>query len=129
MYTPPGYDSAVNDKYPVLYILHGGGEDETGWATQGKTDLILDNHIAAGKADDRNGAARFAGSLGRFHSMRNDHRDLEPNEFGREFRQAFTLAVRPAVFDGDIPARDMAKVMQSTLERCGSGREAGRRRG
>jgi enterochelin esterase-like enzyme len=40
----------VNEKYPVLYILHGGGEDETGWATQGKTDLILDNLIAAGKA-------------------------------------------------------------------------------
>ncbi|MGB3004921.1 MAG: alpha/beta hydrolase-fold protein [Chitinophagaceae bacterium] len=50
IYTPPAYDSAVNEKYPVLYILHGGGEDETGWATQGKTDLILDNLIAAGKA-------------------------------------------------------------------------------
>src|SRR5450432_3105938 len=50
IYTPPAYDSAVNANYPVLYILHGGGEDETGWATQGKTDLILDNLIAAGKA-------------------------------------------------------------------------------
>ncbi len=50
IYTPPGYDSAVNDKYPVLYILHGGGEDETGWATQGKANLILDNLIAEKKA-------------------------------------------------------------------------------
>lgn len=50
IYTPPAYDSAVNTNYPVLYILHGGGEDETGWATQGKTNLILDNLIAAGKA-------------------------------------------------------------------------------
>ncbi len=50
IYTPPQYDSAINEKYPILYILHGGGEDETGWATQGKTDLILDNLIAAGKA-------------------------------------------------------------------------------
>ncbi len=50
IYTPPGYDSNTNQKYPVLYILHGGGEDETGWATQGKTNLILDNLIAAGKA-------------------------------------------------------------------------------
>jgi len=50
IYTPPAYDSAINVNYPVLYILHGGGEDETGWATQGKTDLILDNLIAAGKA-------------------------------------------------------------------------------
>ena len=37
-------------KYPVLYILHGGGEDERGWATQGKTDVILDNLIAGKKA-------------------------------------------------------------------------------
>jgi enterochelin esterase-like enzyme len=50
IYTPPAYDSAVNTIYPVLYILHGGGEDERGWATQGKTDLILDNLIAAQKA-------------------------------------------------------------------------------
>lgn len=50
IYTPPAYDSAVTTSFPVLYILHGGGEDETGWATQGKTDLILDNLIAAGKA-------------------------------------------------------------------------------
>lgn len=50
IYTPPGYDSNINQKYPVLYILHGGGEDERGWAVQGKTNLILDNLIAAGKA-------------------------------------------------------------------------------
>lgn len=50
IYTPPGYDASANQKYPVLYILHGGGEDERGWATQGKTDLILDNLIAEKKA-------------------------------------------------------------------------------
>ena len=50
IYTPPGYDSSINENYPVLYILHGGGEDERGWSMQGKTDLILDNLIAAGKA-------------------------------------------------------------------------------
>ena len=50
IYTPPGYDLNTNEKYPVLYILHGGGEDERGWAMQGKTDLILDNLIATGKA-------------------------------------------------------------------------------
>ena len=50
IYTPPGYDNNTNEKYPVLYILHGGGEDERGWATQGKTDLILDNLIAEKKA-------------------------------------------------------------------------------
>ncbi len=50
MYTPPGYDQNTNGKYPVLYLLHGGGEDQRGWANQGKTDLILDNLIAEGKA-------------------------------------------------------------------------------
>jgi enterochelin esterase-like enzyme len=50
MYTPPGYDENTSDKYPVLYIYHGGGEDERGWATQGKTDLIIDNLIADKKA-------------------------------------------------------------------------------
>ncbi len=50
IYTPPGYDVNTTEAYPVLYILHGGGEDETGWATQGKTDLIIDNLIAAKKA-------------------------------------------------------------------------------
>ncbi|MVM28478.1 esterase [Spirosoma sp. HMF4905] len=49
VYTPPGYDQS-SDKYPVLYLLHGGGEDQRGWATQGKTSLILDNLIAEGKA-------------------------------------------------------------------------------
>lgn len=50
IYTPPGYDINTNEKYPVLYLLHGGGEDERGWATQGKTDLILDNLIAEKRA-------------------------------------------------------------------------------
>lgn len=50
IYTPAGYDINTNEKYPVLYVLHGGGEDERGWATQGKTDLILDNLIAEKKA-------------------------------------------------------------------------------
>lgn len=50
VYTPAGYDARTNEEYPVLYLLHGGGEDERGWAMQGKTDLIMDNLIAAGKA-------------------------------------------------------------------------------
>ena len=50
VYTPPGYDKNTDQRYPVLYLLHGGGEDERGWGQQGKTDLILDNLIAEGKA-------------------------------------------------------------------------------
>jgi enterochelin esterase family protein len=50
IYTPPGYDTDTHKKYPVLYLQHGGGEDETGWAVQGRTDIILDNLIDKGKA-------------------------------------------------------------------------------
>lgn len=50
MYTPPGYEKNIAKKYPVLYISHGGGEDQRGWAIQGKTDLIMDNLIASKKA-------------------------------------------------------------------------------
>lgn len=50
VYAPADYDVNTSKSYPVLYILHGGGEDERGWATQGKTDLILDNLIADKKA-------------------------------------------------------------------------------
>lgn len=50
VYTPPDYEQDAAKRYPVLYLQHGGGEDETGWGRQGFTGLIMDNLIAAGKA-------------------------------------------------------------------------------
>ncbi len=50
VYTPPDYEKNLTKRYPVLYLQHGGGEDETGWGSQGRTNLIMDNLIAAGKA-------------------------------------------------------------------------------
>jgi enterochelin esterase-like enzyme len=47
VYAPPNYDSQTNVRYPVLYLQHGGGEDETGWIRQGNANFILDNLIAA----------------------------------------------------------------------------------
>ena len=49
VYTPPGYDADPKKRYPVLYLQHGGGEDETGWTRQGHVNFILDNLIAAGR--------------------------------------------------------------------------------
>jgi hypothetical protein len=49
VYTPPGYETG-NQKYPVLYLLHGGGGDEDAWLTMGRANIILDNLIAAAKA-------------------------------------------------------------------------------
>jgi enterochelin esterase family protein len=52
IYTPPGYDKNRKKRYPVLYLQHGGGENEYGWPEQGKTGLIMDNLIAEGKAEE-----------------------------------------------------------------------------
>lgn len=49
VYTPPGYEKNTSTKYPVLYLQHGWGEDETAWSNQGHANLIMDNLIADGK--------------------------------------------------------------------------------
>ncbi len=48
VYTPPNYDSRTTTRYPVLYLQHGGGENESGWIRQGKANFILDNLLAGG---------------------------------------------------------------------------------
>jgi enterochelin esterase family protein len=47
VYTPPDYDLDREARYPVLYLQHGGGEDERGWVVQGRVNHIMDNLIAA----------------------------------------------------------------------------------
>ncbi len=49
VYTPPFYNKETSKKYPVLYLQHGWGEDETAWSNQGRANLIMDNLIAEGK--------------------------------------------------------------------------------
>lgn len=67
VYTPPGYDHEPRERYPVLYLQHGAGEDETGWTRQGRAQFILDNLIASGRARPMiivmaNGYAKFPGA-------------------------------------------------------------------
>jgi enterochelin esterase family protein len=50
VYLPPDYNANSNKKYPVLYLLHGGGGDEEQWVSMGRANVIMDNLIAAGKA-------------------------------------------------------------------------------
>ena len=52
VYTPPTYDQNPDKRYPVLYIQHGVGENETGWIWQGKLNYIADNLIAEGKCEE-----------------------------------------------------------------------------
>jgi enterochelin esterase-like enzyme len=50
VYVPPDYDAQTKIRYPVLYLQHGGGEDETGWVRQGRANFILDNLQAGGRS-------------------------------------------------------------------------------
>lgn len=70
VYTPPTYDTDPSQRYPVLYLQHGAGEDERGWSKQGKLNFILDNLIAARQARPMivvmdNGYAERAGETSR----------------------------------------------------------------
>ncbi|HEX2920526.1 MAG TPA: alpha/beta hydrolase-fold protein [Bacteroidales bacterium] len=49
IYLPPDYESNADARYPVLYLQHGGGEDQRVWIEMGRTNVILDNMIAEGK--------------------------------------------------------------------------------
>ena len=76
IYTSPGYSTAV--KYPVFYLLHGAGDDETGWQKKGSADAILDNLYAAKKIVPMivvmpNGFARPAGAPSDWRAQRRPH--------------------------------------------------------
>ena len=62
VYTPPDYDKDTSKRYPVLYLQHGAGEDETGWGRQGYAGLIMDNLIAEGKTKPFIIAMEFGGN-------------------------------------------------------------------
>jgi enterochelin esterase-like enzyme len=75
VYTPPGY--SPQGKYPVFYLLHGAGDDETGWQKKGSADVILDNLYAEKKLVPMivvmpNGFAKAPGSTGRNSAFADD---------------------------------------------------------
>jgi len=96
VYTQPGYDE-TKERYPVLYLQHGGGEDETGWVRQGHANVILDNAIADKRAKPMlvvmaYGYARRAGQ---------QPPDLAGKGFGSpEFRKA--MQDMTAAFESDV---------------------------
>ncbi len=85
IYTPAGYDVNTSEKYPVLYLLHGGGEDERGWAEQGKTDIIMDNLIAEKKAKPM------------LIVMMDGNFSTGGNGFGENMLKAFTAELKQSV--------------------------------
>ena len=66
VYTPPGYDANPAARYPVLYLLHGMGEDQRAWVEQGRVGAILDNLIAEGRAREMIVVIEDAGTGGGF---------------------------------------------------------------
>lgn len=62
VYTPPEYDADPSKRFPVLYLQHGAGEDETGWGRQGHAGLIVDNLLAEGRAKPLIIAMEFGGN-------------------------------------------------------------------
>ncbi|HUR45921.1 MAG TPA: alpha/beta hydrolase-fold protein [Candidatus Saccharimonadales bacterium] len=62
VYTPPDYDKDMSKRYPVLYLQHGAGENETGWGNQGYAGLIMDNLLAEMKAKPFIIAMEFGGN-------------------------------------------------------------------
>jgi len=101
VYTPPGYNENTSTRYPVLYLQHGGGEDERGWPVQGRVSAIMDNLIAEGKAQpmlivmERGYALKPGEEPFRFQPPRDGQR-MPPLDFDRIF------ATLEEVFIGEV---------------------------
>lgn len=95
VYTPPEYDNNLNNRYPVLYLQHGMGEDERGWITQGKLNIIVDNMIAAGRCKPM----LIVVSNGDIGAMFRPKPGEDVNEARKHFGERFT----PMLLDEIIP--------------------------
>ena len=91
VYLPPNYDTQTKVRYPVLYLQHGGGEDETGWIKQGHANFILDNLIASKSC------------------KANDYRD------GQWLRPAPRLARHPEMTGNPMARRPECRAMQEMM--------------
>lgn len=109
VYLPPNYDTRSSERFPVLYLQHGAGEDETGWIRQGHANFILDNLMAAGNCKPMivvmaYGYARRAGQV---------PPDLTGKAFGSpEMLKA--MQDMAAAFEDDV-TRDLIPYIDSTF--------------
>jgi enterochelin esterase family protein len=108
VYTPPGYDTK-NTRYPVLYLQHGAGEDETGWSRQGRANFIMDNLIAEGRAVPMivvmdNDYATRAGSV-----------DVDTNKLPKDPEARSRSIHELADTFGDVVTRDLIPSIDSSF--------------
>jgi enterochelin esterase-like enzyme len=111
VYTPPGYDISRDTRYPVLYLQHGGAEDERAWPNQGRAGFILDNLIAERKAKPmivvmEQGYARKPGEAA--PSPRPGGRPGAPRDFGRMFSAFEEVVVKDLIPMIDATYRTVA---------------------
>lgn len=97
VYTPPGYESNTT-KYPVFYLLHGAGDSDEAWTSVGRAGIILDNLIAAKKAQPMIVVMPAGHTNGPTPGMGGPARALtvapgQPDEFAQDF----TMAIRPYI--------------------------------
>lgn len=99
VYTPPGYDANPTARYPVLYLLHGVGEDQRGWVEQGRAGAILDNLIAEGKAKEMILVVEDAGTGAGFAPRTGGRGTPGPGRGnqGRAFPQTFVSEIVPMI--------------------------------
>ncbi|WP_294066516.1 alpha/beta hydrolase-fold protein [Proteiniphilum sp. UBA1028] len=84
VYTPAEYDKNPEKKYPVLYLQHGMGENETSWANQGKMNFIMDNLIAEGKATPMI-VVMDNGNIENFRPLPGENPNEARRKFGADF--------------------------------------------
>jgi enterochelin esterase-like enzyme len=95
VYTPPGYESG-QEKYPVLYLLHGAGDSDDSWSSVGRANFILDNLIASGKARPMI-VVMPAGHTGPFGAGAPRGADGRPNFAANAFEDDFIKDILPYV--------------------------------
>ncbi len=97
VYTPPGYDSKPGERYPVMYLLHGMGEDQRGWVEQGRVDAILDNLIAEGRSREMIVVMEDAGTGGGYAPREGAGGSRGRGMMGSQFRQVLVSEVIPMI--------------------------------
>ena len=97
VYTPPGYE-AGNGRYPVFYLLHGAGDSDEAWTSVGRAGIILDNLIAAKKAQPMIVVMPMGHTNGPLLGMGAPPAPINAPDSGTDdFTQDFNLALRPYI--------------------------------
>lgn len=96
VYTPAEYDTKGSKRYPVLYLQHGMGENETSWSRQGKMNLIMDNLIASGEARPMI-VVMDNGDIEQFNILPGETREQAMKRFGGQFPDILVNEIIPHV--------------------------------